>query len=240
MKKYLLTVIMMIACGSLFAQEINTDELTQTADSVANEDTDSRFYPVDYDALEEWVKNNPKAYNSLMKHFRAADSLHIEDLYILYYGYSFTKDYNPLYHERDASLEAFNAGEAEKAYKLYKKDFKDNPVYLRTVYRLYLLANYLGYEEEAKKYYLQYIMLGAALAQTGNGNEKYPVHVINVSDEYEFIEQFFGSYERKSQTLHGMCDKHEVKLKEFDSELTLWFDCTRHFQAMEELFGEGK
>lgn len=240
MKKYLFTIIMMIVCSTLSAQETNADEFTHTADSVVQEDADSLFFPLECDRMEKWVKENRQTYDTIMTDFRAGDSLRLDELYVLYYGYSFTKDYNPMYIEREASRKAFEAGEAQKAYELYKKDFDDNPVYLRTIYRLYLLANHLGYEEEAKKYYLQYVMLGAAMTMSGNGNEKHPIHVINVRDEYEIIEQCFGRFHTKEQSLHGMCDKLEVRLEELNTDMTIWFDCTRHLVVMEEMLSKGK
>ena len=195
------------------------------------------FAKVDAKEMEAWMNDHKETYDSLLTRFCNADSLTVPELYRLYYGYVFTDKYQALYSEDKATVEAYKT-DAKAAYEAYKKEFEKNPIFLRTLYRLILLSDYLKHETEMQKYLLQFRMLVAAIRETGNATQLAPMYVINVPDEYMLIELLFGDFELQSQALNGettagLCDVMKCKMEEDGSINTYWFNVSLYMTAME-------
>lgn len=192
------------------------------------------FGGVSYKEIKTWVSENKESYDSLLSRFCNADTLSEEEAFKLYYGYSFTDKYKAMYSEDDATFEAYNSDNAEAAYSAYQKEYEKNPVFLRTLFRLVVLSDYLGKEEDKGRYSLQFRQLVKAVWTSGNGSEAHPLYVICVPDEYILIKVLFGNFELEGQSLVGTCDVMKCKMKEDGSVNTYWFNVSRHFEALQE------
>lgn len=204
----------------------------------ASSDAQSMLKDMDYNykVLETWMENNKEKYDSLMTLFLNADTLGVYEAFTLYFGYTYTDKYQPMYSEDKAALDLYNKGLAEEAYKAYQKEYEKNPLFMRTLLRLAMLADKLGYAEESKKYAFRFVTLSKAIGLSGDASKEHPMHVICVPDEYMMLKMItdFAAYDTQGQSLVGSCDVLKLKMADDGSIREYWFNVSRYFAVMQK------
>lgn len=192
-----------------------------------------------YKTLETWMESNKEKYDSLMTRFLNADTLSVSDAFTLYYGYTYTDKYEPMYSEDEAASELYSKGNNEAAYKAYLKEYDKNPLFMRTLLRLAMLTDKLGYAAESKKYAFRFVTLAKAIRWTGDASKEHPMHVICVPDEYMMVKMItdFEGYEMKKQSLVESCDVLELQMTADGSIRECWFNVSRYFAVMQKHIG---
>ena len=182
---------------------------------------------IDLKSIEEFVEKTPAAYKDLMDRFlKDPASLSKEEVANLYYGFAYTKDYDPL--RVDLMTEPhklYNEGKMQEAYDFCKKELQKAPVSLSLLWQISMIADELKMKEEAKKYYSTLKELYDAITASGNGYSKEnAIKVIFISDEYAIFRDMMG-LKRLQHTLEdGGYDRMTLDRGNKGETVTLWFD----------------
>lgn len=182
---------------------------------------------IDLKNIKEFVKKNPAAYKDLMDRFlKDPASLSKEEVANLYYGFAYTKDYDPLHV--DLMIEPhklYNEGKMQEAYDFCKKELQKAPVSLSLLWKISMIADELKMKEEAKKYYSTLKELYDAVTASGNGYSKEnAIKVIFIADEYAIFRDMMG-LKRLEHTLEdGGYDRMTLDRGNKGETVTLWFD----------------
>jgi len=90
---------------------------------------------------------------------------------MIYYGYSFTSAYTEISVIDDyCQFQKLEEAKDEKAYELGKSILKRNPVSLKTLLKMYLVADILEKDDaEIRSYAQRYYSLLGMIAATGDG-----------------------------------------------------------------------
>lgn len=198
---------------------------------------------VNFDEIKLKVENvnSENYYPKLLKRFNKFDStLSLEENMLIYYGFSFQKDYlnNKPTEEQLETLT--NNEEYEKLKIECQKILNKNPVSL-------VANNKMGYalfklgkpESEWKKYQKRYRDFRKVIASSGNGLScDSAFKVIYVSDEYNMIYDYFEISKLGSQSLSGLCDKFSNEPSKFYKAKEIYFDASRSLIRHEEIISK--
>lgn len=182
---------------------------------------------IDLKSIEEFVEKTPAAYKDLMDRFlKDPASLSKEKVANLYYGFAYTKDYDPL--RVDLMTEhhkLYNEGKMQEAYDFCKKELQKAPVSLSLLWQISMIADELKMKEEAKKYYSALKELYDAVTASGNGYSKEnAIKVIFISDEYAIFRDMMGLKRLKHALEDGGYDRMTLDRGNKGETVTLWFD----------------
>ncbi|MBO7561810.1 MAG: DUF4919 domain-containing protein [Bacteroidales bacterium] len=190
-------------------------------------ETKSVKYPPNLKAIEKVVNKDRARYDSLTESFLKMDSTTVftpEEVAIIYYGYAFTSHYAP-YGNYDNIRELIQKEDLEKAKAEALEAQINNPVSLELLYDLFIIADRTKDKELFKNITLRMQTILFHISKSGRGTEDSPMYVINVTDEYIFL-NFAGVGQILGQSLvntpSGQCDKMDFKLED-DNENTYTF-----------------
>lgn len=182
---------------------------------------------IDYFAIKEYVTTHDYDFQNLIQRFEKNDTLLTqEELAMIYYGYSFTSAYTEISVIDDyCQFQKLEEAKDEKAYELGKSILKRNPVSLKTLLKMYLVADILEKDDaEIRSYAQRYYSLLGMIAATGDGKtEKTAFKVIDVDDEYHILYKQFEVENIKKQSFIKL--QYDV----FDFEQSLCYNGTRMY-----------
>jgi len=196
----------------------------------------------DYPGIEKKVKDktSPFFFKKLYDRFSAADStLTLDERRHLYYGYSFTEQYNP-YAESDSreelstllKKENFTDAEMQKAISLAGKALEVYPYSIRMMeYRQYFFKQ-LGKQSEADKEHARIEIVLDAILSTGDGTStKSAFYVINVGNEYELLDILGFEFDGEQSLVEGKYDFLKLSKNAYNVE-GFYFDVSRSLKSM--------
>ncbi len=183
-----------------------------------------------YDSVQTFVEKHPKEYQSLLNRFiEGKDTLTLAEMRLVYYGYSFTKDYDPY----NAYLDIQNKYLEKDYVYVYPRcveALKKNPVSLVLLGMACHSGEYCTNDEDILfNYLLRYNLIASTILASGTGKtEKDAFKVICVPDEYEVIGGLFqGNIKEHASILSGFCDVHNVVSN--DTTSNVYFDISRFY-----------
>ena len=182
---------------------------------------------IDLKSIEEFVEKNPAAYQGLMDRFmKDPASLSNEETANLYYGFAFTKEFDPLRVDfLTEPRRLYREGKIQEAYDICKKELQLAPVSLSLLWTISQIAGDLGRREEAAKYFSMFMALYNAVTASGNGYSKEnAIKVIFISDEYAIFRDMMGLKLQMQQLEDGGYDRMTLDRGNKGETVTLWFD----------------
>jgi len=188
---------------------------------------------IDYQAVEDFVKKNPAAYQALMERFlKDPDSLSKEEAANLYYGFAFTKEYDPLRVDfLTEPRRLYREGKMQEAYDICKKELQLAPVSLSLLWTISQIAGELGRKEESTKYYSMFMVLYYAVTASGNGYSKEnAIKVIYISDEYAIFRDMMSLKKVGYEFVEGGYDHMTLDRGNKGETITLWFDANLDYK----------
>ncbi len=195
---------------------------------------------VDYKEIEKMVAENHGYYDSLLGRFEQADTtLTLQELSLVYYGFSFLEGYSSFVFDREMS-DAFSKGEFAEAETMAAKILEKNPVYLRANY-IVACSKYEQNDLEWEKYLWRFGQLCLVITFSGDGESSTTAYkVICVADEYEILYKMLEVKDIAGQALtRDQCDAMSVVTKDGD-KATIYFDVSRSLASLEKMFGTCK
>jgi hypothetical protein len=198
---------------------------------------------VNFDEIKSKVENvnSESYYPKLLQRFNEFDStLSFEDNTLLYYGFSFQKDYLNNKPSED-KLEDFTKNKKYEEMRIEcQKILNKNPVSLvandKMGYALFKLGKP---ESEWKKYQKRYRDFRKVIVLSGDGLScDSAFKVIYVSDEYNMIYDYFEISKLDPQSLLGMCDRFINEPSEFYKAKEIYFDASRSLIRHEEIISK--
>jgi hypothetical protein len=196
-KNVVLLVFMILAfTHCLYSQKLSNidfdDIKTKTTDS-----TSEFYYPKLY------VKFNMDVIGLMSK----------EKLKMFYYGYVFTKDYNPMGpnpEEEKLMYNYYKKKDFENAILIGKKILEKDPTNLSYNYRTMLCYANLDDTLNLQEYTNRYVFLKETVYASGDGKSIKTAYIVTrVSDEYQILDS--KKLEMESQALIGECDLLTIK-----------------------------
>lgn len=188
---------------------------------------------IDYQAVEDFVKKNPAAYRALMERFlKDPDSLSKEEAANLYYGFAFTKEYDPLRVDfLTEPRRLYREGKMQEAYDICKRELQQAPVSLSLLWTISQIAGELGRKEESTKYYSMFMVLYYAVTASGNGYSKEnAIKVIYISDEYAIFRDMMSLKKVGYEFVEGGYDRMTLDRGNKGETITLWFDANLDYK----------
>ena len=188
---------------------------------------------IDYKTVEDFVKTNPAAYQALMERFlKDPDSLSKEEAANLYYGFAFTKGYDPLRVDfLTEPRRLYREGKMQEAYDICKKELQLAPVSLSLLWTISQIAGDMGRKEESTKYYSMFMVLYYAVTASGNGYSKEnAIKVIYISDEYAIFRDMMGLKRLKHDYVEKGYDHMTLDRGNKGETITLWFDANLDYK----------
>ena len=188
---------------------------------------------IDYQAVEDFVKKNPAAYRALMERFlKDPDSLSKEEAANLYYGFAFTKEYDPLRVDfLTEPRRLYREGKMQEAYDICKRELQQAPVSLSLLWTISQIAGELGRKEESTKYYSMFMVLYYAVTASGNGYSKEnAIKVVYISDEYAIFRDMMSLKKVGYEFVEGGYDHMTLDRGNKGETITLWFDANLDYK----------
>ena len=188
---------------------------------------------IDLKSIEDFVKRNPAAYQALMERFlKDPDSLSKEEAANLYYGFAFTKGYDPLRVDfLTEPRRLYREGKMQEAYDICKKELQLAPVSLSLLWTISQIAGDMGRKEESTKYYSMFMELYNVVAASGNGYSKEnAIKVIYISDEYAIFRDMMGLKKVGYEFVEGGYDRMTLDRGNKGETITLWFDANLDYK----------
>ena len=188
---------------------------------------------IDLKSIEDFVKRNPAAYQALMERFlKDPDSLSKEEAANLYYGFAFTKGYDPLRVDfLTEPRRLYREGKMQEAYDICKKELQLAPVSLSLLWMISQIAGELERKEESTKYYSMFMVLYNVVTASGNGYSKEnAIKVIYISDEYAIFRDMMGLKKVGYEFVEGGYDRMTLDRGNKGETITLWFDANLDYK----------
>lgn len=191
---------------------------------------------VDYNAMEVEVAMHPERYRALLNRFVAGDTtLTSTELATVYYGYSFTPDYDPR-ETFDVITDAFDVKDYEQVALLTPDALVVNPVSL-DLSVMALTAAERGAGERsgmrAANLGLRCDMIATAILESGRGTSPdSPFKVISSADIGRLLRNVLGINIIIGRTKCGDVDAIKVTFPGSDRQHILYFDNTREAQFL--------
>lgn len=195
---------------------------------------------IDLNKIGVNVSMNPEHYRELLERFEKGDTtLRIDQIATVYYGYSFTFDYEPTltYPEIEETFKKHNYSEAAQ---LADEAIKDNPVSLELTIAS-LLSNTRrkdksdGSRDRAMLMQRRLDMLVDIILSSGKGiSPDTPFVVISQSDMDSLITDIIGANSIIGRTTIGDFDAVKIMFPGSTREHILYFDNTRQHKFESE------
>lgn len=195
------------------------------------------LHAIDLNAVEVDVKMHPEKFRELLARFEKADTtLTQTELETVYFGYSFTSDYDP--RETFSPIEeAYDAGNYELAGQLCEEALRYNPVSLDlNVLALAAADRMRGSGTHGTKilqFGIRSDMIATAILESGSGTAaNSPFMVISEADMRRILNNVLGIERIVDRTKVGSVDAIKVKFPGSDRQHILYFDNSRERQFM--------
>ena len=182
---------------------------------------------IDYKKVEEFVTQNAQAYDELMKKFHASPmSLTDEEVAMLYYGFAFTKDYNP--DQTDMLLEPsklIKEGKYQEALELCEKELQKAPVSFSLLLKVVTLSADQLYCPDFAKYVQKAARIMDAIMLSGTGySQENAIKVIYISDEYAIFRDIMKFKLTQQDFIESRYDRMTLETGNKGESIILWFD----------------
>ena len=190
---------------------------------------------LDLTAIEVDVKMHPENYRELLERFERADTtMTADELRKLYFGYSFTTDYDPRETFPEVE-EAYEGGNYEDALKLAEEALRLNPLSLDLNVLALASADRMrdnGKMGEKILYYgIRADLVATAILESGQGTSATsPFSVIAAADMQRLLRNVLGIEQIVDRTKVGEIDAIKVTLPGNDRRHILYFDMSREHQ----------
>ncbi len=186
---------------------------------------------VDYNAMQVEVAMHPERYRALLNRFVAGDTtLTSPELATVYFGYSFTPDYDPR-ETFDDITDAFDEKDYEQVARLTPDALVVNPVSLDlSVMALAAAERGAGERPGVRAANLGYRcdMIATAILESGRGTSPdSPFKVISSADIGRLLRNVLGISVIVGRTKVGDIDAIKVTFPDSDRQHILYFDNTR-------------
>lgn len=190
---------------------------------------------LDLTTIEVDVKMHPAEYRALLERFEKADTtLSTDELRTVYFGYSYTTDYDP--RETFPEVEqAYEAADYERSLQLAEEALRLNPVSLDLNVLALASADRLrenGNMGEKILYYgIRADLVATAILESGKGTDSHtPFMVIASGDMTRLLRNVLCIEQIVDRTKVGDIDAIKVTLPGNDRRHILYFDTTREQQ----------
>lgn len=199
------------------------------------------FLKPDYESIKKDMQADSAGYYALLSRLEENDTtLTSAEYRYLYYGYVFTKNYQPYWRfDKDEELEPYyrkkkiSEKDYDKVLALTSEALAQFPFDLQKLNYSIYVCHTKGDIAMAKKQARRYYNTLNAIFSTGNGETcETAYHVISTSNEYTILG--FYDFEFKMQSLRGNCDYLTVA-KNKQGVKGLYFDVSRLFERMREM-----
>jgi len=195
---------------------------------------------INYSEIKEIIEdpNSPNYYPTLLKRYNDFDNeLKLEEYALIYYGFTFQKNYLKNQSEENALSTLEKDGKYEELISACKKYLSINPVSLKAnnlmAFSLYKLNKP---ESEWEKFLERYRTLRKVIVYSGNGLTcETAFKVISVSDEYDILYTYFDVEHIRKQSLVGLCDKFEISPTQYYQSDIIYFDISQKIMRSEIL-----
>ncbi|MDE6127296.1 MAG: DUF4919 domain-containing protein [Muribaculaceae bacterium] len=186
---------------------------------------------VDYNAMQVEVTMHPDRYRALLNRFVAGDTtLTSPELAMVYYGYSFTPDYDPR-ETFDQITDAFDVKDYEQVARMTPDALVVNPVSLDLSVMAFTAAERGAGERpgmRAANLGLRCDMIATAILESGRGTSPdSPFKVISSADIGRLLRNVLGISVIVGRTKCGDVDAIKVTFPDSDRQHILYFDNTR-------------
>lgn len=188
---------------------------------------------IDYQKVEEYVTQNAEGYKQLMNRFwENPDSLNEEEAAMLYYGFAFTKDYDP--EKVDINMDLMKAFH-DKNFFAYKEELKRTPVSLSLLMKTSILAGEAGNNGLKKKYMRMATKLLTGIMASGTGfSKERAIKVLYIADEYAIFRDLMGLRMTTQELLEHRYDRMTLETGNGGESIILWFDTYLNHQKILE------
>ena len=190
---------------------------------------------IDLKALEVDVKMHPQRFRELLSRFENADTtLTPAELATIYFGYSFTPDYDP--GESFTEIEhAYGTGNYQEAWQLCTEALRFNPVSLNLNVLAYATADHLRqtgtYGQELLRFGTRSDQIATTILESGRGTmAASPFIVISGADMERVLKNVLGIERIIDRTKVGDVDAVKVTFPGSDRQHILYFDNSRERQ----------
>ena len=178
------------------------------------------FNRPDYEKIKTLTqdKSSKFEYSDLLSRLESYDTtLTAEEYSYLYYGYIFTKEYEPYGRSKQEEklLKYYQSSDIDKndydkIIELCNLSIKENPFDLRQMNFLAYIYHKKGNEEMARKVSRRFFNTTGAILTSGDGKTcSSAFHIISVTHEYAVLNMF--EFRFKKQSLRDMCDYLELE-----------------------------
>ena len=181
---------------------------------------------LDYKEVEDFVTQNEAEYGNIMKKFHEDPlSLSNKEVAILYYGFTYTKDYNPDYVDMISEpTKLIREGKLQEALDLCIKELQKSPVSLSLLLKAGLLAAQLKHPN-AQQYVQKVTRILGAIMSTGTGyNQENAIKVIFISDEYAIFRDIMNFKRTIQDFVESRYDRMTLETGNNGESIILWFD----------------
>lgn len=192
---------------------------------------------VDLNAIEVDVKMNPGKFRELLQRFEQADTtLTPGELATVYFGYSYTPDYDP--RETFPQVEqAYEDADYELTEKLGLEALELNPVSLDLNVLTLAAADHMRdkgtYGPKILKYGIRCDLIATAIMESGSGTmASSPFYVTSSADMSRILRNVLGIDRIVDRTKVGAVDAIKVTFPGSDRQHILYFNNTREQQFL--------
>ena len=190
---------------------------------------------IDYQKAEEYVTQNAEGYKELMNRFQKdPNSLNEEEAAMLYYGFAFTKDYDPENIDFNINLmKAFKDEDKYSAFMVHKGELLRTPVSLSLLMNTAHLAGEAG-DAKSKQKYMQMVtklLFGIMASGTGYSKEN-AIKVLYIADEYAIFRDMMGLRKTTQRFIENRYDRMTLETGNGGESIILWFDTYLNHQKL--------
>ena len=181
---------------------------------------------IDFQEVETFVKQNAQGYKELMEKFHEDPlSLSNEEAAMLYYGFAFTKDYDPDHVDLIvAPTQLIKEGKLQEAFDVCQKELQKAPVSLSLLLRAALAAGMLKHPD-AQKYSQKVAKIMTAIMSSGTGySQDKAIKVIFISDEYAIFRDGMRFVLSQQDFIDSRYDRMTLETGNKGESIILWFD----------------
>ena len=152
-------------------------------------------------------------------------SLSNEEAAMLYYGFAFTKDYDPDHVDLIvAPTQLIKEGKLQEAFDVCQKELQKAPVSLSLLLRAALAAGMLKHPD-AQKYSQKVAKIMTAIMSSGTGySQDKAIKVIFISDEYAIFRDGMRFVLSQQDFIDSRYDRMTLETGNKGESIILWFD----------------
>ena len=142
---------------------------------------------LDLSIIKDIVKNEQQYYKDIVEVFNSDDPyIRIDDIALVYYGYAFQPEYNPVSDENEKLMKKYiEEDNYPKLYETCKKILSYNPASLEALFYAWISASTLGKsEDEYLSYVNKYQNIVTMIKEYGNGKStESAYHIVHPKDQ---------------------------------------------------------